>query len=657
MNREPRSILHIVAHQDDDLYFMNPDLVRALQDGDRITTVVLTAGEGDGINVDTDNPQRRSVQPDFAGYSTARGCGLRSAYARMATGDRTSPWRREPVEIVPGFAVERFTLTARENVQMFFCQLHMGAPTPQGTRTRITDLWAGQIRTQATLPVRGSTVAEVQHVSREQVVGGLVSLLAHIGPTTVRTMDPDPEHDGGKEGFVLSDHLDHTATARFALAALARHRETAPAPPVVEHFRAYANRFWGYNLDVGAVEEKAAYLATYAGLDATTACPQGTCDACGDRQLGPNPYRSTHMRSAAYRYSPTTDWLRLGPGGRLNAFAVLGGRLALWTETGPATGEWQGPFTLGDGWIAPTLAVAGEPGGPAHLVALRRREMPGGEVSVDLVHTTQEPEGGGFYDWESLENPDWHHTDPRFQRETGVPSAAVDGAGRLHVFVRNFSQGISMRRQDDHGGWGPWEDLGGSFVQDAGTAILNDLGAVELYVPGKGSVHRYHQADMGAPFVRDDTLTTGKVASGGITAVNSGGNRTCLYFREAATGQVMAYRQHENGRWPGAGAGCGGHAGTGAVAALWAPERGAREAYLAHRGSRGRLVVSLPVRDKDVAGAHWRERGDMLTHAPAMALDAAGALVITAVGTDGRLHVHRQLTPETGSPLGPVRIV
>nr|MDT0526626.1 hypothetical protein [Streptomyces sp. DSM 41633] len=137
-------------------YFMNPDLVRSLQEGDAVTTVVVTAGEGDGINVDTDDPQRASHQPDFVGYSTARGCGLRSAYARMATGDRGSPWHREPVQLAPGFTVERFTLLARDTVRMYFCQLHMGAPVMGGQRTRLHQLWAGDVRSQATLPVLGS---------------------------------------------------------------------------------------------------------------------------------------------------------------------------------------------------------------------------------------------------------------------------------------------------------------------------------------------------------------------------------------------------------------------------------------------------------------------------------------------------------------------
>ncbi|MGW1198176.1 hypothetical protein ACWD4B_20390 [Streptomyces sp. NPDC002536] len=656
MRTEPGSVVHVIAHHDDDLYFMNPDLVRSLQDGDRVTTIVVTAGEGDGINADTGDPKRTTMPPDRPGYSSARGCGLRSAYARMATGDRSALWHRSAVEPVPGFTVEHFTLAAQENVRLFFLNLCMWAPTPHGERTRLRDLWEGTTATHPTLVLPGSTVRTAQSVSREQLISALAALLADARPTVVRTMDPDPEHDGGKPGFVVSDHQDHTVTAEFALAALARYRESTARAPVVEHYRAYANRFWPHNLDSAATAEKAEYLATYAGLDATD-CPQGICEHCGDRQLGTDPYRSTHMMSTALRYTPGTDWLRMGPGGRLNAYAVLGGRLAFWSETGPATGEWKGPFLLGDGWLCPAVRVAGAPGAPAHLVALHRQTTAQGAVVVDLVHTVQDPDGKGFAGWQSLENPDLHHDDPRAGREAGVPAVAADGTGRLHVFLRNFGQGISMRRQTDGGGWGPWEDLGGSFVQDGSVAHTTDRGTVELYVPGKKSVHRWHQTELSGPFLQDDSLRTGKVATGGITAVDSGGGRTCLYYREADTQQVMAYRQHDDGRWPGAGAGLGGHGGTGPVAAIWAPQRGAREAHLAHRSARGRLALSLPDRDKDVPGPRWRETGEMFTHAPSLAFDASGRIVAAAVGTDGRLHVRRQLSPAVGSPMGPGRVI
>ncbi|MFF0384842.1 PIG-L family deacetylase [Streptomyces sp. NPDC004286] len=650
MSPQSRSVLHVIAHQDDDLYFMNPDLLRSLENGDQVTTVVLTAGEGDGVNIDTGDARRAEAAPDFTGYSTARGCGLRSAYALMVTGDRDRPWHRHAVRLAPDFVAERFVLDGHDQVSLYFLQLHQGAPTVEGTR--IAHLWDGHLPTQATLPVHGSTAGEAQRVTREQVITALTTLLDHLRPTTVRTLDPDPEHDGGKAEFVCSDHEDHTVTAEFALAALERYREAGHAP-VVEHYRAYANRFWGENLDPASITEKGAYLATYAGIDAPDICPQGTCERCGDRQLGPNPFRSTHMRSTAYRYSPATSWLRLGPGGRLNAFAVLGGRLAFWTETAPASGQWAGPYVLGDGWVAPTLAVGGVPGGPAEVVALRRGWSADRGTVVDVVHTVQHADGSGFNGWQSLGNPDEAHPDPRGQREAGVPSIATDQDGRLYVFLRDFAQGIAMRRRETNGEWTPWQHLGGRFLQDAGTALTTGRGTVELYVPGKQKVWRWYQSEPGGAFQLDESLRTGRLATGGISAVDSGDGRICLYYREAGTQQVMAYRQHADGSWPGAGAGLGGHGGTGAVAALWVADRGAREACLAHRGGTGRLVLSLPDRDRDVTGTHWKESGETFTYAPALARDASGAVVVAVVGTDGALHVRRQLSPEPGSPMGP----
>lgn len=210
-----------------------------------------------------------------------------------------------------------------------------------------------------------------------------------------------------------------------------------------------------------------------------------------------------------------------------------------------------------------------------------------------------------------------------------------------------------MCRREVDGAWTPWQSLGGRFLQDAGTALVTGRGTVEHYVPGKHKVWRWFQSEPGGAFRLDETLSTGRPATGGVTAVDSGDGRICLYFREAGTQQVMAYRQHTDGSWPGAGAGLGGHGGTGAVAALWVAERGAREACLAHRGSTGRLVLSPPARDREVTGTHWNESGDMFTHAPALARDASGAVVVAVVGTDGRLHVRRQLSPEPGSPMGP----
>ena len=46
-----QAFLHVIAHADDALYFMNPDLEQSIRSGARSVTVCLTGGESDGHNV------------------------------------------------------------------------------------------------------------------------------------------------------------------------------------------------------------------------------------------------------------------------------------------------------------------------------------------------------------------------------------------------------------------------------------------------------------------------------------------------------------------------------------------------------------------------------------------------------------------------------
>ena len=59
--------LNIVAHEDDDLLFLSPDLLHAIQAGRSVRTVFLTAGDAGN---------------DTA-YWTGREAGMQAAYAQM----------------------------------------------------------------------------------------------------------------------------------------------------------------------------------------------------------------------------------------------------------------------------------------------------------------------------------------------------------------------------------------------------------------------------------------------------------------------------------------------------------------------------------------------------------------------------------------------
>src|SRR5690349_15438 len=73
--------LNIVAHEDDDLLFMSPDLPASIRRGNTVETVYLTAGDADAGEA----------------YWRGREDGIRAAYARMAgVEDR---WNQSTVRI------------------------------------------------------------------------------------------------------------------------------------------------------------------------------------------------------------------------------------------------------------------------------------------------------------------------------------------------------------------------------------------------------------------------------------------------------------------------------------------------------------------------------------------------------------------------------
>ncbi|HEX5200777.1 PIG-L family deacetylase [Paractinoplanes rhizophilus] len=639
----PGPAMTLVAHPDDDLYFVNPHVRMAIAAKVPAIGVVLTAGEGDGINVDTSDPDREKTPVHHAAYSTARHVGLRRAYARMAGLPVDSPWRQEAVTLDGGLIVERDTLKAAPHVVLYFFNL---AHRQAGGRSYHTfpPLLDGEIEHVPTLPSLDLRTP-VQSVSLEALTAAVVELIERYRPAVIRTLDPDPEHDWGKTEFVCSDHPEHTATARLTIRAVQRVSRDNPNPPVVEYYRAYANRYWAYNLSERIHREKADYLSTYAGADGAE--NPGFAYGHGDYQLGTNPYRSTHIFSTAQRYVATSTWLTRLPSGALAAFAVLGDRLAMWTERKPGSGAWQGPELTGDG-LMPTLAVAAGGAGPVHVVALRRTDVHG-RIDIEAGHFTVD-EHGTLSGWQSLDGPESADPDRRKQREVGVPAATVDPDGFLWVFVRDFTGGLSVRRQTAEG-WQPWEQLGGGPLQDVPVAAVSGAGLVQVFVAAKRTVQHWRQTEKGGPLVAHHTLRTTPVASGGLRVVRTAGDRACLLFRQAGTGTVLAYREHEEPvTWPGKPAEFGGYDGLGPIAALDNPARGAGDLLMAQRNRFA--TASLSVLPAPATGSRWRRLPGQISGGPALATDQAGRAVLAVIGLDGRLHVCRASGADPASPFG-----
>ena len=342
------SVMQIIAHPDDDLFFMNPDTGQSLRSGRPMTSVYVTAGEADGVNAP---PPKKPGGPkplvDKAKYSEARQNGIRGAYAQMATGDRASAWTRSAIPTAGGGTAEVDTLNARPDIHLVWVQLREAGTINGNQPHSLRGLWNGQVTTLASEISSGSPARPFAY-TKEQVVKTLAGLMERFRPTHVRTLDPTP----GKEGKLhkIVDHQDHIYSARFAQAALQLYAKSVNHPNFsVQTYFGYNTSYLPHTFAKPAADAKADIVKTYAWMNPN----DNYCDSvagCGDRKVSVRPYGNNWAQSVRYSRTNSTSWLQTGTDGSLWAFGVLDQQLAVWHKAPGANGSWGSPTLLpGDG--------------------------------------------------------------------------------------------------------------------------------------------------------------------------------------------------------------------------------------------------------------------------------------------------------------------
>ncbi|KJY47309.1 hypothetical protein VR46_04255, partial [Streptomyces sp. NRRL S-444] len=257
------SALQVVAHPDDDLFFMNPDLSRSISTGIKVTTVYLTSGESDGRNEAHSPHLEDAAGPaDRAAYAEARQNGIRGAYAQMATGDRTSAWQRKSVPTAGGGSAEVDVLVARPEVNLVWMQLREARSISGDNPDSMRGLWDGRIPALGAQLTSGTPVKQAFSYTKDQAIAAIADVFALYRPTTIRTQDPTP---GRSEGGTFLDHQDHMYGARFVQAAAERYAQSTDRPHFsVQNYMSYPNSSLPPTLDPQTAEEKLGYLKTYA---------------------------------------------------------------------------------------------------------------------------------------------------------------------------------------------------------------------------------------------------------------------------------------------------------------------------------------------------------------------------------------------------------
>ncbi|PWK90853.1 GlcNAc-PI de-N-acetylase [Lentzea atacamensis] len=172
-----------VAHPDDDLLFMNPDIAANVWDGHDVWVVYFTAG---------DIPHRPD-KPGGIEYSEMRLNGARAAYARTA--GVANEWAFEQMTF-GGHPVATNKLVGA-NVRIVYTYIHAAA----GPEDNFGDLWR-------LLNVPGFEAQPIDGrppYTYDGFVGMIRGLIAKADPDLIRTSSSI----GHREG----DHVDHTAGA------------------------------------------------------------------------------------------------------------------------------------------------------------------------------------------------------------------------------------------------------------------------------------------------------------------------------------------------------------------------------------------------------------------------------------------------------------
>ncbi|MDQ0305890.1 LmbE family N-acetylglucosaminyl deacetylase [Kitasatospora herbaricolor] len=664
------SYLQVVAHQDDDLLFMNPDLQNAINAGGgrTLTTVYLTAGEGSYAPAPATAPGVTTAVPKDCQdsvlkreeYAYCRAEGARQAWLRMLGAPAGTSWSRSALSVSLGGGsrqVEVDTVVGANGVtaNLVFVNLPDDGDGSSTTKANPADttsanhslqrLW-NDGSTRATVVPAGSMVAASQTYSRSDLVGLLSGLLREFKPTVVRTQDPAPDARLRYWEYPLGDHPDHVVAALAAGEAL-KAGGLGSRVQIVQ-YRDYNTLFSEADLSPAASAAKKAAWNAYTPFDNSSDIKYDAAYPAWNARQFPRFWRGT-------------NWVGRNQDGTLQAFSVQGGGLLSWSES--PDGTWSGPnWTTDPGFaLAPGVSVTRNADGRLLVSALR---IETGEITT----LSQASPNGGWEDhWVSLGRPS------TASGPTGQPVTAANKDGRVQIFVKNATGGVSTIGQTTPGGtFSSWSTVDtGTGVQDGLAAATDSAGRIQLFAYSytnpqftgtptvTGSILNWRQDAQNSTAFTRQAFAFREPAGPPTVAKNADGRLDVFYRTTAvpATGSVPAADagsvehtwQRVDGSWSATTQGLAGDGGIGPVAAVSAPNQdtvstGDGRITLFEHNAGGSVSTQKQSTPNGGYGA-WSDRNGFLVGEPAAATDRTGRVLVFAVGDDGRLQIMKQQTP------------
>ncbi|BCS21629.1 uncharacterized protein APUU_22061S [Aspergillus puulaauensis] len=238
--------LNFAAHQDDDLLFINAQIIHDIDLQNEVRTVFVTAGDaGNG--------------PD---YWTSRQAGTLAAYAEMA--GVGNDWDESDLG-VPGKVVSLYNL---RNTDVSVAFLHLpdgnndGSGFPATGNESMEKLWKGAIDSIGTVDESGSSY------TYDELVDSLAWIINDYTPDRINALNYIDDFGA------VGDHSDHTSSALFANEG-AINAENFPGDVI--GYIGYDSQTLEANLSAEDLQKKKDAFYTYAGFDSAACASDEAC--------------------------------------------------------------------------------------------------------------------------------------------------------------------------------------------------------------------------------------------------------------------------------------------------------------------------------------------------------------------------------------------
>jgi LmbE family N-acetylglucosaminyl deacetylase len=263
------TVMNIVAHQDDDLLFMNPDLLHSIQAGDCVRTVYVTAGDaGSG---------------EF--YWLSREQGSEAAYSEMIGGQDS--WIQSTVELNSHEFITVASPKDDTKISLIFMYFPDGNLKGQGFSDThfqsLASLYSGAISKINTIDGQSTYTAT-------QFKAALTTLMHVYQPTEIRTQ-------ANYVSTIYPDHSDHMAVGRFVKQAYSQYETeqfnnevTVP----IKYYIGYPIHAMPVNVSGKDLQEKEAAFFAYAKFDPSSCSSVVACKKTAYNSYLPREYQNAY---------------------------------------------------------------------------------------------------------------------------------------------------------------------------------------------------------------------------------------------------------------------------------------------------------------------------------------------------------------------------